>query len=226
MTRVIVIGAKGKMGRRIMELVESAPDMSLAAGVDVGDSLNDALKDSDVAIDFTTARAAAENAKIAARHGVPIVIGTTGLGSDEEDALRSIAASLPIVYAPNMSIGVNVMFEIIRLAARALGPGFTAAIEETHHVHKLDRPSGTAKRMAKIVERETGGRSAEVESIRKGEVVGDHTIRFTGPGEDLAINHNAKDRGIFAQGAIAAARWIVGKPAGLYDMVDVLGLKG
>ena len=213
MLKVVVIGAKGKMGRRIVELVESAPDMSLVAGVDVDDSLDDALGGSDVAIDFTIARAAAESSKIAARHGVPIVIGTTGLGRDEENALRSASASLPIVYAPNMSIGVNVMFEIIRLAARALGPGFTAAIEETHHVHKLDRPSGTAKGMAEIVERETGGRSAEVESIRRGEVVGDHTIRFTGASEDLAISHHAKDRGIFAQGAIAAARWIVGKPA-------------
>jgi len=246
MIKVVVIGSKGRMGRRICELVGHAPDMELAAGVDQGDSLDEALAGADVAIDFTVAAAAAENAGVCARRGVPVVVGTTGLGDAEEAAVRSAAESIPVVYSPNMSIGVNVLFELVRTAARALGREFTVDIEEVHHTKKVDRPSGTAKRILSITccttgtdeeaevvhladderwQRGNDEDSISVRSIRRGEVVGDHTIVFSGASEELTLAHHAKDRGIFAQGAVKAARWIAGRPAGLYDMSDVLGLK-
>jgi 4-hydroxy-tetrahydrodipicolinate reductase len=214
------------MGRRISELIRSAPDMELAAGVDLGDSLDEALGDADVAVDFTIASACAENAGRCARLGVPIVIGTTGLGGTEEEAIRSAAKSVPVVYSPNMSIGVNVLFDLLRTAARTLGRDFAVDIEEVHHARKVDRPSGTAKRAADILSEEIGEGRVRVESVRTGNVVGDHTVAFRGESEDLILTHHAKDRGIFAQGAVKAARWIAGRPAGLYDMSDVLGLKG
>lgn len=225
MIRVVVAGAKGRMGRKVSELVRSAKDLALAAEIDAGDSLEKAAGGCDVIVDFSTAAASAQHAAISADAGRPIIIGTTGLSDAEMDALRTAAKKVPVVYAPNMSIGVNVMFRLIATAASALGPDYAVGIEETHHEHKLDRPSGTAKRMAEIAREKRGGEAIDVHSIRQGEVVGDHEIRFRTPDEQLTITHHAGDRGIFAQGAVAAARWVVGRPAGLYDMADVLGFK-
>jgi len=224
MIKVIVTGAKGRMGRKVADLVREGRDLALAAGIDAGDSLADAAAACDVIIDFTTAEASAENALIAARAGKAIVIGTTGLNKAGEEALREASKKIPIVYAPNMSIGVNVMFSLVETAARVLGPEFSVHIEETHHVHKKDSPSGTAKMIAEIAKRERGAEGIDVQSIRRGEVVGDHEIRFSSSDETLTISHSALDRSIFAHGAIVAARWIVGRPAGLYNMMDVLGL--
>jgi len=227
MIRVIVTGAKGRMGRKVAELVRKEGDLALAAEIDAGDVLASAARSCDVIVDFTTAAAAAENALIAARAGKAIVIGTTGLGENERDAVISASKKVPIVYAPNMSIGVNVMLRLAETAAKTLGAEFTIDIEETHHIHKKDRPSGTAMTMTEAAARGRGCDPAEiaVQSFRRGEVIGDHRISFRSPDEELSISHSALDRSIFAHGAIVAARWIVGKPAGLYDMADVLGFK-
>ncbi len=246
MIKIIVTGARGRMGSRIAALVKDEPDMALAAGIDIGDSFEAALASlkADAVIDFTVAEAAAGNAALAAKARVPIVIGTTGMNEAQNAAIVEASRAIPIVHSSNMSIGVNVMFSIIEKAARALGPTYSIDIEETHHMHKLDRPSGTAKSMAESAARGLGVRNPKiaaltedepwtrgarddyisVRSFRSGEVIGDHSIRFSGPAEQLCIQHHAENRDLFAQGALAAARWIAGKPAGLYTMADVLGL--
>ena len=243
MIRVVVAGCKGRMGSKIASLVDEAPDMFLAAGVDQGDSLEDALHECDVIVDFTVASAAARSAKTAAAHGKAIVIGTTGLMMEERLSVEEASRVVPVVFSPNMSVGVNVMMKLVALASRVLKDRCRIEMVETHHAHKLDRPSGTAKRMLEIALRETGlssdsdvsvveereatsqDRRISVRSIRAGEVVGDHDVVFECGGETLSISHRAKTREVFAHGAIAAARWVVGKPAGLYGMDDVLDLK-
>ena len=226
-TKIIVMGARGRMGSRLVSLINSSGDLSLVTGIDRGDSLEGIFPHADVIIDFTTADAAPENAILAAKFRTPIVIGTTGLDNNQQKNVREAARDIPIVFAPNMSIGVNVMWKVIETAARALGKNFKADISETHHAHKLDKPSGTAKKMLDIIVKESGHKPADVgvQSIRTGEVIGDHVVHFTSPGEILTIEHHAISRDVFAEGALAAARWIVGKPAGLYGMDDVLGLK-
>ena len=226
MIRIVIAGAKGRMGQRIAAMIREAGDLELAGTVDAGDNLADALAGADVVIDFTVAAAAARNATIAAEHGTPIVVGTTGLSAEDRKAVEAAARRIPVVFSPNMSVGVNVMVKLVADAARTLGKSFRVDIVETHHVHKLDRPSGTAKRLAEAAAG-ASGRTAEeiaVRSIREGEVVGDHDVAFAGPAETLTIRHHAASRDIFAEGALAAARWIAGKPAGLYTMDDVLGL--
>ena len=227
MIRIVVAGAKGRMGGRICELIEATPDLTLAAAIDRGDSLEATLAaGADALIDFTSAEASARNALLAADARVPVVIGTTGMSEAQSAAIMEAARAVAVLRSSNMSIGVNVMWCLIEQAARSLGNGFSVAIEETHHAHKLDRPSGTAKTMAECAA--VSGRRAEeiaIASRREGEVVGDHTITFASPGETLAISHHAVTRDIFAAGAVAAARWIVGKPARLYGMADVLGLR-
>ncbi len=227
MFRFIVAGARGRMGSKICALIEAAPDLAIAAAIDQGDSLQAALAaGADALIDFTSAEAAARNALMAADARTPVVIGTTGMNEAQCAAIMEAAHSVAVVRSANMSVGVNVMWCLIERAALALGSEFAVAIEETHHAHKLDRPSGTAKTMAECAAL-AGRRAGEIaiESRREGEVVGDHTITFKSPGETLTISHHAATRDIFAAGAVTAARWIVGKPARLYGMADVLGLK-
>jgi len=246
MTNIIITGSKGRMGGRIAKLARTMKDLSIAAEIDFGDSLEQAAPKGDVIIDFTVAAAAPQNAGIAARFKKPIVIGTTGLKEEELAKIREASKIIPIVMAPNMSVGVNVMWKLIEIAAATLGRKYSVDIVETHHIHKLDKPSGTAKKILDIV-LEKSGRSlnrdvffyeeetslppandnleVSVRSIRRGEVVGDHVVHFTSPDETLSITHSAANRDVFAEGAITAAKWIVGKPAGLYGMDDVLGLK-
>ncbi|HPQ80137.1 MAG TPA: 4-hydroxy-tetrahydrodipicolinate reductase [bacterium] len=245
MTKILVAGSKGRMGSRISAMVRESKDLSLAAEIDAGDNLERSIEGCDVAIDFTVAQAAAKNAEIAALYRKPIVIGTTGLSDEQKLAVKKASLEIPVVFAPNMSVGVNVMLKLIEIASRALKSRCKIDIVEAHHVHKLDRPSGTAKKMLDIVTGETGlsleedvffyeeetgepdeGGDTEisVRSIRRGEVVGDHAIHFTSPGETLTITHHAATRDIFAEGALEAARWIVGKEPGLYGMGDVLEL--
>lgn len=227
MLRFIVTGARGRMGSRICELIAQAPDLELAAAIDQGDSLEAALDaGADALIDFSSAEASARNALLAADARIPVVVGTTGMNEAQCAAIMEAAHAVAVVRSSNMSVGVNVMWNLIERAARTLGAEFAVAIEETHHAHKLDKPSGTAKTMAEYAT--LSGRRADeiaITSRREGEVVGDHTITFTGPGETLTISHHAVTRDIFAAGAVAAGRWIVGKPARLYGMADVLGLK-
>lgn len=246
MMNIIVSGSRGRMGQRVVELVRGAKDLSLVADIDREDSLEGWISRCDVVIDFSVPSAASGNAKIAAKHKKPIVIGTTGLNEIEKGAVWESARFIPIVFAPNMSVGVNVMLKAVELAAKALGRQFKVDIVETHHIHKLDKPSGTAKKILDTVIKESGRRLEEdvfvhedatntekenadmdvsIRSVRRGEVIGDHIVHFSSPGEILTIEHHAITRDIFAEGAIVAARWIKGKPAGLYGMDDVLGLK-
>ena len=246
MTKVIITGSKGRMGSRIAAMIRDSKDLSVEAEIDAGDSLERVVDKGDVVIDFTVASAAAKNAAIAALYRKPIVIGTTALSEDERRIVGEAAASVPVVFTPNMSVGVNVMLKLVEVASQAMKSRCKIDIVEAHHVHKLDRPSGTAKKMLDIVLKETGlsldedvffyeeetndepeGGDAEisVRSIRRGEVVGDHAIHFASTGETLTITHHAATRDIFAEGAIAAARWIIGRSPGLYGMDDVLELK-
>lgn len=246
--RFIVTGAQGKMGTRICSMIQEAPDLTLVAGIDLDGSLEHVLEQQqakvDAIIDFTIAEAAADNTVIAAHAGIPIVIGTTGLNETQCAAILDASKRIPVLRSSNMSLGVNVLFDLVERAARALGLEYAIDIEETHHVHKKDRPSGTAKSLAhrallglgqdvKTIDleeqcawtREPGDHRVSLRSFRRGEVVGEHTITFTGKGETLTLSHHVASRDILAAGAVTAARWIVGKPAGIYGMEDVLGLK-
>ncbi len=242
-TNVIVAGAKGRMGSIISRLVNDSGDLALVAEAEKDTPLETVIDKGDVVVDFTVHEAAAVNAALAARHHKPIVIGTTGLSKGEEEILKKASSSIPVVYSSNMSIGINVMWKLVELASRVLAPEFKVDIVETHHAKKLDRPSGTAKKILEVIlaqsgwkldkdvffyEEECGGakepRPVSVCSFRKGDVVGDHVVHFTSAGESIEITHHAFKREIFAKGAVAAARWIVGKPPGLYGMTDVLGI--
>ena len=241
MKKIVVTGAKGRMGKKIIELINEANDLKLVEGIDVDDDLSSVVGDADAIIDFSSPSASEQNSRIAATAGKPIVIGTTGLGEEQKNALSLAAKSVAVVFSPNMSIGVNVMFGLIKAAAKSLKNIQKTEIFETHHIHKNDRPSGTAMGMlsslANVVQidtdrdvticEETDDVSGNiiVRSFRRGEVTGDHEIIFSCPDETLSIAHHAKNRTIFARGAITATRWIIDQPAGLYDMQDVLGLK-
>jgi len=153
-----------------------------------------------------------------------MVIGTTGLSDAQRETIRLVSATIPIVLSPNMSLGVNVLFELAQAAAHRLGPGYDVQIVESHHRHKPDAPSGTAKRLAEVLAsaRHHLPAAIPVHAIRAGDIVGDHTVIFAGPSERMELTHRAHSREVFAQGALRAARFVVGKPPGLYDMSHVL----
>jgi len=221
--RVLLIGAAGRMGKTVRDLAQNDSGIQIAGECDLGDSIETAMKNCDVAIDFSQAESIDEICRAASQHGKSLVIGTTGHSQQQRETIEETAHSVPIVLASNFSVGVNVLFWLTQKAAELLRSDFNPEIVETHHKMKKDAPSGTAKTLAEILK---GVRSSEIpiQSIREGEVVGEHTVIFKGPGESLELTHRAADRGIFALGALRAAKWIVGKPPGLYSMQDVLGL--
>jgi 4-hydroxy-tetrahydrodipicolinate reductase len=221
--RVLLIGAAGRMGKTVRELVQNAPDIQIVAECDLGDSIEPAMQDCDVAIDFSQADSIDEICRTALQQGKPLVIGTTGHSEQQRKTIEETAHSVPIVLASNFSVGVNVLFWLTQKAAELLGSDFNPEIVETHHKMKKDAPSGTAKTLAEILK---AVRKSEIriQSIREGDVVGEHTVIFGGPGERLELTHRAANRGIFALGALRAAKWIVHKPPGLYSMQNVLGL--
>jgi len=221
--RVLLIGAAGRMGQTVLNLAQSDPDIQIAAQCDLGDSIEPAMKNCDVGIDFSHADSIDEICRAASQHGKPLVIGTTGHSQQQRKTIEETAHSIPIVLASNFSVGVNVLFWLTQKAAGFLGPDFNPKIVETHHKMKKDAPSGTAKTLADILK---AVRDSEIpiQSIREGDVVGEHTVIFSGPGESLELTHRAANRGIFAGGALRAAKWIINKPPGLYSMQDVLGL--
>jgi 4-hydroxy-tetrahydrodipicolinate reductase len=177
-----------------------------------------------VAIDFSHAGAITEICAAALQHRKPLVIGTTGHSTEQRGMIEETAQSLPIVFASNFSIGVNVLFWLTRKAAEQLG-SFDVAIVETHHKMKKDAPSGTAKTLAEVLKTtKKTKREIPIQSIRDGDVVGEHTINFSGPAERLELTHRASSREIFARGALRAAEWIISQPPGLYSMQDLLGL--
>jgi 4-hydroxy-tetrahydrodipicolinate reductase len=223
--RVLLIGSKGRMGKTIVDLAKTDPNIDIVAQCDLGDAVEPAMKNSDVVIDFSQADAVEEICRAALQHRQSLVIGTTGHSAEQRHTIEKTAESLPIVFASNFSIGVNVLFALTRRTGEILGPEFTPEISETHHRMKKDAPSGTAKTLAEILKRaRKTDDQIPTQSIREGDVVGDHTVIFSGPGERLELTHRASSREIFARGALRAAEWIMGKPAGLYSMQDVLGL--
>ncbi len=223
--RALLIGAAGRMGKTIVDLAESDPNIDIVAQCDLGDPIEAAMKQCDVAIDFSNAAANDEICAAALKHRTALVIGTTGYSFEQRELIEKTAQSLPIVYTSNFSVGVNVLFAITKKAAEILGGSFDLEITEAHHTNKKDAPSGTAKTLAEIL-KETRRDLKEIVilSIREGEIVGDHTVIFKGSGERLEITHRASSREIFARGALRAAKWVIGKSPGLYSMQDVLGL--
>lgn len=220
---VLLIGAAGRMGKTVRDLAEADPDIQVAAQCDLGDSIESAMQNCDVAIDFSQPDSIDEICRAAAQYGKSLVIGTTGHSQQHRETIEQAAHSIPIVLASNFSAGVNVLFWLTQKAAEFLGPDFNPEIVETHHKMKKDAPSGTAKTLAEILK---AARNTEisVRSIREGDVVGEHTVMFEGLGEQLELTHRAENRGIFAFGALRAAKWIINKPPKLYSMQDVLGL--
>lgn len=223
--RVSLVGAAGRMGKTIIELAKVDPGIEIAAQCDLGDSIEPPIKSCDVAIDFSNPDAITEICRAALQHRKSLVIGTTGHSQQQRQLIEEAARSLAIVFAANFSVGVNVLFWLTRKAAELLGRDFNPEIVETHHKMKKDAPSGTAKTLAELLKavRKTQD-EIPIQSIREGEVVGEHTVIFAGPAERLELTHRAASREIFARGALRAAKWIVGRPPGLYSMQDVLGL--
>jgi len=219
--RVALIGARGQMGQTIVDLAKNDPKIDIVAQCDIGDAINAAFKDCDVAIDFSNAGAIDEICRAAEQNRKALVIGTTGHSPEQRQLIEKSAKSLPIVFASNFSVGVNAMFALTRRAAEIFGPQFKPEIVETHHTKKKDAPSGTAKTLAEILRSELKI-DIPIESIREGNVVGEHTVTFVGPGERLELTHRADSREIFARGALRAAEWVVGKSPGLYSMQNVL----
>ena len=268
MIRVVVTGVVGRMGKTVARMVHEQQDMkvvggterkgSSAIGSDVGeaaqlgplgvlvaDDLGRAIEggEAQLVIDFTSAGASLEHARICAARGVPMVIGSTGFSPDGKAELARSAQRIPVMMSPNMSVGVNLVIKVAAQLAQVLGDSFDVEILEAHHRTKKDAPSGTALRIAEEVaatqrrkpsdlrlsrEGEIGERPRReigVQTLRGGDVVGEHTIFFFGEGERVELTHRATSREQFARGALRAARWVVSRPPGLYDMQDVLGLK-
>jgi 4-hydroxy-tetrahydrodipicolinate reductase len=240
--RVVLVGAKGRMGQAIAAAAAGA-DAVIVAALDQGDDLTKDAGAGDVVVDFSHPSATDLICRACLDAGKPVVIGTTGHSNEERALLEKTSKSLPVVFSPNFSIGVNTLFWLTRKAAEMLGEDFDLEIVETHHRLKKDAPSGTAKRLAEILcevrkldyaknvahgrDGLIGKRSVAeigVHSIRGGDVVGDHTVMLAGKGERLELTHKASSRETFAAGALRAAHWIVGRPPGLYGMEDVLGL--
>jgi 4-hydroxy-tetrahydrodipicolinate reductase len=213
------------MGKTITDLAKGDSEIDVVAQCDLGDLIGPAVRNCDVAIDFSHADTITEICAAALQHRKPLVIGTTGHSKEQRRMIEKGAQSLPIVFASNFSIGVNVLFWLTRNAAEQLGSDFEAEIVETHHKMKKDAPSGTAKTLAEVLK---AGQKMQgeipIQSIRQGDVVGEHTVIFSGPSERLELTHRAANREIFARGALLAAKWIINQPAGLYSMQDVLGL--
>ena len=266
MQRIAVMGAAGRMGKTLIEAVQQADGVSLTAAIDRADSslvgadagelaalgkigvklsgaLSDVLDRFDVLIDFTHPSVTLENLEICRQAGKAMVIGTTGFSVEEKQLLADAGQQIPIVFAANFSVGVNLCLKLLDTAARVLGDEVDIEIIEAHHRHKVDAPSGTALRMGEVVanalgrdlqkvavygrEGQTGARARETigfATVRAGDVVGDHTVLFAADGERVEITHKASSRMTFAKGAVRSASWLKGRAPALYDMQDVLGL--
>ena len=266
-TRIALNGAAGRMGRTLAEACQAHGNMVVSVaierpgssligadlgevaglghlGVSIADDLAAVSDDFDVLIDFSLPESTRRNIGICHQAGRRMVIGTTGLGDADRQALEAAAGDIAIVFAPNMSVGVNLCFKLLEVAARVLGDDVDIEVIEAHHRNKIDAPSGTALRMGEVVaetlgrdlktcavygrEGRTGVRERETigfETIRAGDIVGEHTVMFVGAGERVEITHKASSRMTFASGAVRAAAWLMQQRNGLYDMQDVLGLR-
>jgi len=244
MIRILINGAKGRMGQAILAALKDDPEAEVTATIDQGDDFLAALPKADAVIDFSHCTLTEGIAKACAKAGKILIIGTTGHTDAQVAVIREAAKEIPIVFAPNFSVGVNTLFWLTRKAAEILGPEFDLEVVEMHHRLKKDAPSGTAKRLAEILadvrnlqynrdvrhgrEGLVGERTKTeigMHSIRGGDVVGDHTVIYANVGERVELTHKASSRDTFARGSIRAAKWATAQPAGLYDMQDVLGLR-
>ena len=243
MTKIIIHGSKGRMGQMLIACAEHIEGLEVVGEVDEGDDLATAIVDCDAVIDFSFHEVTANAAALCAKHKKALVIGTTGHTDEEKESVLEHKETIPIVWASNYSTGVNTLFWLTRKAAEILGPDFDLEVVEMHHRHKVDAPSGTAATLGEILlevrnqqkdvlrhgrEGIVGARTDEeigMHSLRGGDVVGDHTVIYSGAGERLELTHKAASRETFANGALRAAQWIAGKEPGLYSMQDVLGLE-
>lgn len=240
-SKILLTGACGKMGMRIAVLLQDCGDMMIEcaaeaeghpaigreyeggkSGILVSALSLDAARECDIVMDFSSTNGFNDAIDIAAELGIPFLSGTTGLTADDKEKLREAANAVAVLYSPNMSIGVNLLFSTIGPLAKA-AKGFEIDIIETHHNKKKDAPSGTALKLGEIIELSGGGK-VNYHSLRCGDVAGDHTIVFSGEGERIEITHRAHSRDCLVSGAIKAARWLLTKKKGLYSMKDVLGL--
>ncbi|WKV84678.1 4-hydroxy-tetrahydrodipicolinate reductase [Pseudomonas sp. B24_DOA] len=267
MRRIAVMGAAGRMGKTLIEAVQQTPGAGLTAAVDRPDStlvgadagelaalgrigvplsgdLDRVVEEFDVLIDFTHPTVTLKNLAFCRKHGKAMIIGTTGFSVEEKQLLAEAGRDIPIVFAANFSVGVNLCLKLLDTAARVLGDDVDIEIMEAHHRHKVDAPSGTAVRMGEVIadalgrdlkkvavygrEGQTGARERETigfATVRAGDIVGDHTVLFAADGERVEITHKASSRMTFAKGAVRAALWLDGREPGLYDMQDVLDLR-
>ncbi|HYD82265.1 MAG TPA: 4-hydroxy-tetrahydrodipicolinate reductase [Paucimonas sp.] len=264
--KIAVAGASGRMGRMLIEAISNAPDATLAgaldlpgapsigsdaaaflgkpAGVAVESDLGKGLADADFLIDFTRPEGTLKHLEYCAANGIKMIIGTTGFDDAGKAAIAAAAQKTAIVFAPNMSVGVNVTMKLLELAAKSFSEGYDIEIIEAHHRHKVDAPSGTALKMGEVIagaigrdlkdcavyarEGVTGERDPSTigfSTIRGGDIVGDHTVLFAGTGERIEITHKSSSRVTYAHGSLRAARFLADKNTGQYDMYDVLGLR-
>ncbi len=235
MIKLGIAGVCGKMGRRIFELACYDKDFEITLALEkkgtpqIGKELGklkisstaDGLFLIDVFVDFTTPEATETNLDYVARYRKALVLGTTGLNDAQLKKVEEVSRVVPVVFSPNMSIGVNVLFAILPEIAKRLGSDYSIEIVEAHHKTKKDAPSGTAKKFGQVLADITG-KEIPIHAIRLGDIVGDHIIIFCGNSERIEIKHQAHSRDLFALGALKAAKWVMGKPAGLYSMQDVL----
>ncbi len=244
MTKIIITGSRGRMGRMLLKCADAIADLEVVGQIDAGDDLSSCVNKTDVVIDFSLHHATSGIAKLCAEKGKALVIGTTGHNEIDKQAILEFTKQIPMVWASNYSTGVNTLFWLTRKAAEILGPDFDLEVVEMHHRMKQDAPSGTATTLLEILadvrnaqlkevvrhgrEGIVGARTKEeigMHSLRGGDVVGDHTVMFAADGERVELTHKASSRQTFANGALRAAQWVNSKPAGLYSMQDVLGLK-
>ena len=264
--KIAIAGATGRMGKMLIEAVLNSSDTQLVGalehdsctligedagaflgkktGVAISADITKALSAAEFLIDFTRPEGTMAHLAVAQKTGSKMIIGTTGLSSEQIDALKKASANLAIVFAPNMSVGVNATFKLLEIAAKMLNEGYDIEIIEAHHRHKVDAPSGTALRMGEVIadalgeklddvavyarEGHTGERkigSIGFATIRGGDIVGDHTVLFAGEGERIEISHKSSSRQSYAQGSLRAARFLQNQNSGMYDMQDVLGLR-
>ena len=235
MIKLGIAGVCGKMGRRIFELACNDKDFEITLALEkkgtpqIGKELGklkisstaDGLFLIDVFVDFTTPEATQGNLDYVARYKKALVLGTTGLNDTQLKKLEEVSHVVPVVFSPNMSVGVNVLFAVLPEIAKRLGRAYSIEIVEAHHKAKKDAPSGTAKKFGQLLT-ETTGKEIPIHAIRLGDIVGDHTIIFCGNSERIEIKHQAHSRDLFALGVLKAAKWVAGTPAGLYSMQDVL----
>ena len=243
-TSILVSGSKGRMGQAIIECAGGDDDVEIVSQIDIDDSITDAIAPCHTVIDFSSHLFTNELVEACLSAGKSLVIGTTGHTAEELAIVEKASSTIGIVMAPNYSVGVNTLFWLTRKATEILGTDFDLEVLEMHHRLKIDAPSGTAKRLAEILtevreldyERDTRhGRKGDVgartdtevgvHAIRGGDLIGDHTVIYAGSGERIELTHKASNRNTFANGSLRAAKWLAARPADLYDMQDVLGLK-